>query len=224
MKILIIEDEISLLKSMNDFFFRDGFICDTASNYDDGKEKITLFDYDCIILDVNLPGGSGLKLVDYIRDLKKQDGIIIISARNSVDDKIKGLELGSDDYITKPFHISELSARVKSLIRRKVSNGINELYIHGLKLCLLSKKIEYQGEIITFTRHEFNLLCFLINNQGRVISRQAIAEHLIGEESLYLDSFDFVYSHIKNIKKKLKDTTDKDWIKAVYGLGYKMEL
>lgn len=224
MKLLIIEDEISLLKSIHDYFSKEDFICDTASNFEDGKEKISIYNYDCIILDINLPGGSGLKLIKHIRELNKQDGVIIISARNSIEDKVTGLELGGDDYLTKPFHLAELSARVKSLVRRKVQHDINQFFLSGFAIDLLSKEIKYNSQQLGLTKQEYNLLFFMINNKSRVVSRQAIAEHLTGEDSSNLDSFDFIYSHIKNLKRKLKEKANKDLIKTVYGLGYKLEI
>jgi DNA-binding response OmpR family regulator len=224
MKLLIIEDEIGLLKSISDFFKKEAFICDCAANFEEGKEKIDLFDYDCIILDVNLPGGSGLQLLNYLRQMNKQEGVVIVSARNSLDDKIEGLELGADDYLTKPFHLTELSARVKALIRRKYAQGNNVLTINGLKIHLPSKETDFHGQPVGLTRNEYDLLFFLLTNKGRVVSRQAIAEHLSGEEGDRLDSFDFVYSHVRNLKKKLKDKGCPECIKAVYGFGYKFEM
>ncbi|MES1221199.1 MAG: response regulator transcription factor, partial [Bacteroidota bacterium] len=180
------------------------------------------FQYDCIILDVNLPGGSGLKLLEYLRQHKKGDGVIIISARNSLDDKIAGLDLGADDYLTKPFHLSELYARVKALIRRKYTGGSNVMEAGKLKMDLLAKTVMYAGHLITLTKNEQELLLFLLTNKNRVVSRQAIAEHIYGEQTDNLASFDFVYSHIKNLKRKLKEKGCGDLLQTVYGLGYKL--
>lgn len=224
MKLLVIEDEKSLQKSIVDFFKKESFICEPASDFEQAKIKIDLFDYDCIILDINLPGASGLQLLKYLRQQNKQDGVVIISARNSVDDRIEGLESGADDYLTKPFHLSELSARVKALIRRKLSQGVDTLQLNGLTINLKFKAVDYHGEILVLTRHEYDLLLFLANNKDRVVSRQAIAEHLSGDDAGQLDSFDFVYSHVRNLKKKLKTAGCPDCIKGVYGFGYKFEL
>ena len=224
MKLLIIEDEISLLNSIVNFFKKESFLCESASNFDEGREKIGLFEYDCIILDINLPGGSGLQLLDYLRKSGKQDGVVIISARNSLDDKIEGLELGADDYLIKPFHLTELSARVKALIRRKYAQGGNLLNIGNLIIDLKAKEARFSGQLLILTRHEYDLLFFMASNKGRVVSRQAIAEHLTGDQVNQLDSFDFVYSHIRNLKKKLQEKGCSDCIKAVYGFGYKFDL
>lgn len=224
MKLLIIEDELSLLKSILDYFKEEEFLCETAVSFREGIEKIELYDYDCIILDITLPGGSGLKILEYLREDKKQEGVVIISAKNSLDDKIKGLDLGADDYLTKPFHLSELSARVKAIIRRKYAGGAKYIEYNSLKIDPAGKLAYYYESPIQLTRHEYALLLFLVTNKGRVISRQAIAEHLAGMETDMLDSLDFVYSHIKNLKRKLKDKGCGDCIRAVYGFGYKFEL
>ncbi len=224
MKLLIIEDELSLLKSITDYFSKEEFLCEAACCFEEGIKKIEGYDYDCIVLDISLPGGSGLTLLQYLREQKKEEGVVIISARNSLDDRIKGLNLGADDYLTKPFHLSELSARIKALIRRKYSNGANQLDYNGLKIDLAAKAVFYNEGYLQLTRHEYDLLIFMITNKKRVISRQAIAEHLAGEEVDDLDSLDFVYSHIKNLKKKLKEKGCEDCIKTVYGFGYKFEI
>lgn len=224
MKILIIEDEVSLLKSITDYFTQEDFLCEAAASFDEGINKAEDFDYDCIILDINLPGGSGLKLLEHLRQYKKSDGVIIISARDSLDDKIAGLDLGADDYLTKPFHLSELYSRVKALIRRKYAAGTSVMEAGGLKLDLLSKAVTYEGRVLSLTKNEFELLLFLLVNKNKVVSRQAIAEHIYGEQTDNLASFDFVYSHIKNLKRKLKEKGGDDLLQTVYGLGYKLSL
>lgn len=224
MKLLIIEDELSLLNSMTDFLQRESFICETAANYEEGLEKINLYDYDCIILDITLPGGSGLKLLQNLRNRNKQEGVVIISAKNSLDDKIAGLELGADDYLTKPFHLSELNARIKALIRRKYAEGTNQIKCADLVIDLSLKTVLYYNDQVHLTKNEFQLLAFMAANKQRVISKQAIAEHLLGEEADNFDSYHSVYAHIKNIKKKLKDAGCPDCIKTVYGFGYRLEI
>lgn len=223
MKLLVIEDEKSLLQSITSFFKKEAFICDSAVHFDEGLEMIGLFEYDCIILDINLPGGSGLLLLEYLRKNNKTDGVVIISARNSLDDKIEGLESGADDYLIKPFHLPELSARVKALIRRKYAGGNNLLTVGDLAIDLKAKAVTCSGQPVILTKHEYDLLFFMVTNKGRVVSRQAIAEHLTGDQFSQLDSFDFVYSHIRNLKKKLHEKGCDDCIKAVYGFGYKFE-
>jgi DNA-binding response OmpR family regulator len=224
MKLLVIEDEVSLLRSILEYFEQEDFLCESASSYKDGIEKIEGFQYDCIILDINLPGGSGLQLLQYLRKNKKDDGVIIISARNSLNDKIEGLNLGADDYLTKPFHLSELNARIKALIRRKYVQGSNILEAGNLKVDLLSRSVTCNNQPFILTKYEYDLLVFLLANKNRVVGKQAIGEHLYGEQADNLTSFDSVYSQIKNLKKKLKDKGYDDPIQTVYGLGYKLSL
>lgn len=222
MKILVIEDEASLRQSIVDYFAQADFICDQSDTFNEGIRKADDFEYDCIILDINLPGGSGLQLLEHLRKDKKTTGVIIISARSSVDDKISGLDLGADDYLVKPFHLSELFARVKALIRRKYASGSNQMEFGKLTLDLSLKVLTYDNKPIALTKNEFEVLLFLLTNKNRVVSRQAIAEHIYGDQTDNLSSFDFVYSHVKNLKRKLKEKGSGDILQAVYGLGYKI--
>jgi DNA-binding response OmpR family regulator len=223
-KLLIIEDERSLLKSIVQYFSQEKFLCETAVAYEDGIRKIEDFQYDCIILDINLPGGSGLQLLKYLRQNKNNDGVIIISARDSLDDRITGLDIGADDYLTKPFHLSELNARVRALIRRKKAEGANQIELGPLNIDLVARTVLYEKQPIPLSKNEFDLLLFLMTNKNRVVSRQAIAEHIHDGPSEQLPSTDFVYSHIKNLKRKLKEKGCNDIIHTVYGLGYKLSL
>ncbi|SRR5215204_2198665 len=224
MKLLVVEDESSLLQSISEYFTQEDFLCEGVLTYKEALNKIEAFDYDCIVLDINLPDGNGLKLLQYLRQYKKEDGVIIISARNSLDDKIAGLDLGADDYITKPFHLSELNARVKALIRRKYAQGANVLELGNLQLDLVSRNVTCGEQKIALTKNEYDLLAYLLNNKNRVVSKQAIAEHIYGDQSDNMPSFDFVYSQIKNLKKKLKEKGCDELVQTVYGLGYKLSL
>jgi len=224
MKILIVEDELSLLNSIQEYFKQEDFLCEGIATYKDAITKIEDFSYDCIILDLNLPDGNGLKLLKYLRDSKKVDGVIIISAKDSIDDKINGLELGADDYLTKPFHLSELNARVKALIRRKYAEGNNVLEFDDLRVDLFSRVVFCRSKKIMLTKNEFDLLVYFISNKNRVISRQALAEHIYGDETDNMPSFDFVYSQMKNLKRKLKESGCREMIETVYGLGYKLTI
>jgi DNA-binding response OmpR family regulator len=224
MKLLVIEDEESLLKSIIEYFTQGDFLCEAASSYREGIQKAEDFQYDCIILDINLPGGSGLQLLKYLREHKKDDGVIIISARDSLDDKIAGLNLGADDYLTKPFHLSELNARVKALLRRKYASGSSTMEVGSIKADLFLKTVAIAGQQMPLTKNEYDLFIYMLTNKNRVVSRQAIAEHIYGEQTDNLASFDFVYSHIKNLKKKLKERGYGDLLQTVYGLGYKLSL
>lgn len=221
MKILIIEDEKQLVKSMAQFLRQESYVCEIAYTASEANEKILLFDYDCILLDISLPDGNGLKILEKLRDSNKTDGVIMITAKGSFDDRIAGLNLGADDYLPKPFYLPELSARISAVIRRKRFDGNNKISFHEIEVDLLGKTVKVNGNEIELTRKEYDLLVFLIANKNRVVSKNAIAEHLSGDDAELMDKFDFIYSHIKNLKKKLMEAGGEDYIKTVYGLGYK---
>ncbi|MDT0651034.1 response regulator transcription factor [Autumnicola edwardsiae] len=225
MKLLIIEDEPEMLKSLEDFAIEEGFTCDTAGNYWEGTERINLYDYDCIILDINLPDGSGFDLLEALHKTNKTDGVIILSARDSLDDKIKGLGLGADDYLTKPFYFSELNARIKAIIRRKqfktnklvhYSNLIIEpdQYIVGVN------KLESE---LSLTKKEYAILTHLISNHKRVLTKVSLAEYIWGDYVDEAQSFDFLFSQIKNLKRKLKNAGAQVEISNIYGVGYQIK-
>lgn len=221
MKILIIEDEKELVKSMAQFLRQESYVCEVAYTESEGREKILLFDYDCILLDISLPDGNGLKILQLLKENSKTDGVILITAKNSMEDKIKGLNLGADDYLPKPFYLPELSARISAVIRRKRFDGNNKLTFNEIVVDLLGKTVSIQGAPVDLTRKEYDLLIFLMANKNRVVSKNAIAEHLSGDDAELLDKFDFIYSHIKNLKKKMIEAGSEDYIKTIYGLGYK---
>ena len=223
MKILLIEDEAQLSKIILQYLKNEKYSCDLAENYSIAKEKLELFDYDCILLDITLPDGNGLDLLKFLKEEKKSDGVIIISAKNSLDDKITGLQLGADDYLPKPFHLAELGARISSVIRRRQFKGNSSILINDLEIDTVSKIISFKGKSIDFTRKEFDILLYLTVNRNRIISKNSIAEHIAEDNIDYFDNFDFLYAHIKNIKKKLGLIGAKDCIKSVYGMGYKIE-
>ncbi|MBI2282691.1 MAG: response regulator transcription factor [Bacteroidetes bacterium] len=224
MHLLVVEDEQTLLQSILEYFAQEDFICEGVVNYASAVNKIEDSVYDCIVLDLNLPDGNGLRLLQYLRKLKKDDCVIIISARNSLKDKIAGLDLGADDYLTKPFHLSELNARIKALLRRR-SQHTSDILIAGIFFIdLAARTATCDGQKLSLTKGEFDLLVYLVNNKNRVVSRQAIAEHIYGDQSDNIPSFDFVYSQIKNLKRKLKEKGHDDLIQSVYGLGYKLSL
>jgi len=221
MKILIIEDEHKLSDSIVDYLKGEKYLCEQAFNFDEAMMKARLYDYDCVLLDLMLPGGSGL---DILRDIKQRNnpaGVIIISAKDSLDDKVKGLQIGADDYLAKPFHLAELSMRIYAVIRRKEFAASNMLKCGGICINLLEKSVIANGQPITLTRTEYELLLFFLANKNRVLSKSAIAEHLSGDFADMMDNFDFIYSHIKNLKAKLTEAGIKDCVKNVYGMGYK---
>ncbi len=223
MKVLVIEDELEISKSVCKYLQNEQFICETAFTFDEAVEKISLYEYACILLDIGLPDGSGLNLLAQLKKENKSDGVLIISAKNSLDDKVAGLKAGADDYLAKPFHLSELGARVTAIIRRKSFDGKNEIRVDNLALDLNNKSASADEKIIDLTRKEYDLLLYFISNKNRVISKNAIAEHLWGDNMDLADNYDFIYTHIKNLRKKLIQAGCKDYIRSVYGLGYKFE-
>lgn len=220
MKILIIEDEKALADSMVKYLQNEDYICEAVHGIQSAREKLALFDYDCILLDIMLPNGSGLDLLEEIKAAKKMDGVIIISAKNSLEDRIFSLKLGADDYLSKPFHLAELSARIQSIIRRRNFGGNNIIQHEDLMVDLNSKIIKVKDQEVELTKSERALLIFLLHNKGKVVTKSAIAEHLSGQSAMYFDNFDIIYTHIKNLKKKLGDAGE--YIKTIYGTGYKL--
>jgi DNA-binding response OmpR family regulator len=223
MKILIIEDELELAQNIADYLSGENYLCEHAATFDQAMDKIGGFSYDCILLDLMLPGGSGLEILEALKKQHKQEGVIIISAKNAIDDKVKGLQLGADDYLAKPFHLSELSARVYSIIRRKQFGNSNIVRQNELEIDLLGKTVKAANQAINLTKKEFDLLLFFVGNKNRVISKSALAEHLSGDLADMLDNHDFVYAHIKNLKKKLSEVHCDSHLKTMYGTGYKWE-
>lgn len=220
MKILIVEDERELSNNIVTYLSSDNYLCEQAFNFQDAIDKIVLYSYDCILLDLNLPGGDGLKILDEIKKRNIESGIIIISARDSLDDKITGLKIGADDYLAKPFSLPELSIRIYALMRRQQFSHNNLLKSNDVEIDLLSKGVAVGSTSVVLTKTEYDLLLFLIGNKNRVVSKNAIAEHLSGDMADMLDSHNFVYAHIKNLKSKLGDAGCLNCIKTVYGTGY----
>lgn len=222
MNLLIIEDEVDLLDSITKFLVSEAFTVEIAASFQEAEEKVELYSYDCVVVDINLPGGSGLDIIHKLKDKNKDAGIIIISAKNSLDDKLTGLNIGADDYLTKPFHLSELNARIKSIIRRRGLKGTNERKFNELTIEFETRRVYVKDKEVVLTRKEYDLLLYFIMNEDKVLSKEDIAEHLWGDNmSISADSFDFIYNHIKNLRKKLMDFGSKDYIKTVYGIGYK---
>ena len=224
MRILIVEDEKQLAESIVHYLEGESYSCETAFDFDRAMEKISLYNYDCILLDITLPNGNGITLLKELKKQNKSGGIIIISAKNSLDDKIAGLEIGADDYLPKPFHLAELGARIKALIRRNKFDGSSVIALGNLSLDVPGKVTTIGQNKLDLTKSEFELLLFLISNKNKVISKEAIGEHLSGDDADRFDNYDFVYSHIKNLKKKMTEAGGVDNIKTVYGLGYKFEV
>ncbi len=220
MKILVIEDELALCETMVAYLEEEGYRCEQAGTVELGSEKVNLYEYDCMLVDIGLPDGSGLSLIKELKKCHPETGIIIISAKNSLDDKISGLDLGADDYLTKPFYLPELNSRIKSLLRRRKFEGKQELVIDKITILPENRQVLINGESLQLTRKEFDLLMFFVSNRGRVLTKESIAEHLWGDFADSADSFDFVYSHIKNLRRKLLERAGTDYFQNVYGTGY----
>jgi len=224
MKILIIEDEKELAGNIAAYLSEENYLCEFAETFQQAIDKIGAYSYDCILLDLMLPGGDGLKILEELKQQNKQEGVIIISAKDSLTDKITGLQIGADDYLAKPFHLSELAARIYSVIRRKQFANSNVIRLKELQIDLLAKTVFVNQDQVLLTKKEFDLLLLFIGNKNRVLSKSALAEHLSGDIADMLDNHDFVYAHIKNMKKKLVDAGYQNYLKTVYGTGYKWEI
>lgn len=221
MKILIIEDEHKLSDSIVAYLTGEKYLCEQAFDFEDAMMKAKVYDYDCVLLDLMLPGGDGLDILRSIKERNNPTGVIIISAKGSLDDKLKGLQIGADDYLAKPFHLAELSMRIYAVIRRKEFGANNVLESGDIRVNLLEKSVAVNGHPVTLTKSEYDLLLFFISNKRRVLTKAAIAEHLSGEFADIMDNYDFIYTHIKNLKAKLSETGVSNCIQNVYGMGYK---
>lgn len=221
MKILIIEDEKQLLDSMLTFLQESGMTCEKAITLVEAIEKIEHTDYDCIVLDIGLPDGSGLKIIEEMQNKENQTAIVIVSAKNSLDDRLTGLNFGADDYVTKPFYMPELVARIRSVVRRRSAQEKNEIVFNELRVVPTEMLMYVNNKMISLTKKEHELLVYLISNQNKILTKESIAEYLWGDHADMADSLDFIYSHIKNLRKKITDNGGRDYLKSVYGVGYK---
>jgi len=221
MKLLFVEDEPILIDEMVTYFSSLGYVCEQAATFNQAQEKISAYHYDSVVLDISLPDGTGMKLISSIREHDTDTGILIVSAKDSLPDKLEGLNLGADDYLTKPFYLEELNARIHALYRRKTLKGISTICFDDFTIDSLSKTLFYKGTEISLTKKEYELLIYFTVNKNRVVSKPSIAEHLWGDHFDQADNFDTVYVHLANLRKKLNYHSHKDYIKTVYGMGYK---
>ena len=224
MKILLIEDEPELRKSIKHFLHQEGYIVESANDFIKAIEKIEVYDYDCILVDITLPKGNGLEIVKQLKQNFSKAGIIIISAKNSLDDKITGLDLGADDYLAKPFDLAELNSRIKALIRRRNFEGNKTIVVNEISILPEQRIVKVNNEEVILTAKEYALLLFFISNKNRVLSKNTIAEHLWGDDSDQMDSHDFIYVHLRNLRKKLIDKGCKDYVQTIYGIGYNFKI
>ena len=222
MKILIIEDEPSLRELMQRTLEKERYVVEVAESFRDAMQKISIYDYDCILLDIMLPDGTGLALLKFLKEQQKKDSVIIISAKDSIDDKVLGLELGADDYLAKPFHLAELSARIKSVIRRNQHFGAMAMEYGNVKIIPEQNQVFVDNIPLELSRKEYDILFFFISRPDYLIGKEALAEAVWGDHIDQTDNFDFIYAQIKNLRKKLKEANATAEIKAIYGFGYKM--
>lgn len=221
MKVLIIEDEEELAAVVGSYLSNAGYICEQVTHLAEAIDKVSVYEYDLLLLDIGLPDGNGLDLINTIKKVQAKTGIIIVSAKKSLDDKITGLDLGADDYMTKPFQLSELNSRIKAVLRRHHFEGSNRIQFNEISVDTESKSVSVNDHILPLTRKEYDLLLFFLVNKNRVLTKEAIAEHLWGDHIDSADNFDFIYTHINNLRKKIVTKGGTDYIKTVYGMGYK---
>lgn len=222
MKILVIEDEPSLRELIQRSLLKERYVVETADSYFEALDKIEMYEYDCVLLDIMLPDGNGLKLLQRLKAMRKKESVIIISARDSLDDKIEGLELGADDYLPKPFHLAELVARVKSVLRRKHRDGEHSIVLGNVEVLPDTFQVRVGGEPLELSRKEYDILHYFINRPNRMVNKNTLAESVWGDYIDQADNFDFIYAQIKNLRKKLKEAGATLEIKSVYGFGYKL--
>ena len=221
MKLLLVEDNQQLVEDIDGFLSEDGFITESAASLRDAEEKIELYKYDLVILDLGLPDGDGLELIPVIQKLHSETAILILTAKDGIDYKVKGLDWGADDYLTKPFHKAELNARIRSILRRRFAGGHNLVTYNELSIDLNAREVTVKNTLLKLTRKEYDLLLFFIYNKNRLLTKESIAEHLWGDHIDQADNFDFIYNHIKNLRRKISQAGGGDYIRSMYGMGYK---
>lgn len=224
MKILLIEDEPILRKAVKLFLHQEGYLVESANDYEEASDKVFNYDYDCVLVDITLPKGNGLDIIKHLKEKKSKSGIIITSAKNSTTDKIGGLDLGADDYLAKPFDLAELNSRIKAIIRRKTFEGNNTIAINEISIIPNQRIVLVNNEEVKLTGKEYDLLLFFISNKNRVLSKNAIAEHLWGDDSDQMDNHDFIYVHLRNLRKKLAEKNCTDYVQTIYGIGYNFKV
>lgn len=222
MKILVVEDENALRDMVCESLQKEMYRVESAPDFKTALSKIQEYDYDCVLLDVMLPDGNGLDILAELKRMRKPERVIVLSAKDSVEDKIKGLDLGADDYLAKPFHLAELHARIKSVLRRKNADGNTSIVLDNLVVFPDKRQVCVDSREISLNRKEFDLLYYFVSNPNRLINKTSLAESVWGDHIDQADSLDFIYSQVKNLRKKLKTAGATPEIKAVYGFGYKL--
>lgn len=221
MRILIIEDEFDLLIAMANYLGKENYICELAESFRKASAKLSTFEYDIILLDISLPDGNGLDLLKSIRKFQVKAGVIILSARDSLNDKINGLDLGADDYMTKPFQLPELNSRIKAVLRRRHFDGSSVITFNEISADTNARTIAVHGEEIILTPKEYDMMLFFLINRNRVLTKETIAEHLWPDHIEMAHTLDFIYTHLNNLRKKIRLAGGTDYITTIYGTGYK---
>lgn len=224
MKLLVIEDDPSLRDLIGRALSEEGYVVETASSFAEADAKIAGYSYDCILLDIMLPGGSGLRLLDHIRRQQKRENVIIISAKDSLDDKIYGLEHGADDYLAKPFHMAELKARIRSVLRRGRTGGNLSIELGNVSIQPDNGYVEVAGSQLQLLKKEFDILLYFMQRPNHLVDKSVLAEAVWGDHADQADNYHFVYAQVKNLRRKLQAAGADIEIKAVYGFGYKLVL
>ena len=223
MKLLLLEDNIHLAEDMLQFLNSVGFLVEHAATLQQALEKIHVYHYDMVIIDIGLPDGNGLEIIKKMKTKEIDAAILIVTAKNAIEDKVHGLDLGADDYITKPFHKTELNARIRSILRRKKFNSSNIITRKEIKIDIMAAQAYINDQPLPLTKKEYDLLLYFMYNRNKILTKENIAEHLWGDQIDQADSFDFIYNHIKNLRKKIVNAGGKDYIKSMYGMGYKFQ-
>ena len=223
MKLLLVEDEAALRDTLVDVLRQGGYVVEVAANFAQAHEKIKLYQYDCVLVDLTLPDGNGLDLIRILKADGSAAGVLVITARDGLDDRVQGLDLGADDYLVKPFHLSELNARLRAIIRRRQFQGQHHIVFRDLVVWPENAQVLVHNEPLTLTKKEYDLLLYLLASPNRVLTKEAIAEHLWGDEADASDSFDFIYTHFKNLRKKLQEKGAEHYIQTIYGVGYRLQ-
>lgn len=224
MKILIVEDEPELLNSIADYMGNNSCLCDTADTVSAAREKLATFEYDCVVLDLTLPLGDGLSILKELKINKVKAGVLIISAKNALDDKLRGLELGADDYLTKPFHLPELAARLHAIYRRRTFQGKDVIIVDKISINIQDMHVKAVNGSVDLTRKEYDLLMYFISNKNRIVTKESILDYLWGERVNLVDNYDLIYVHVKNLRRKLTDKGCPDYINVAYGVGYRFSI
>jgi DNA-binding response OmpR family regulator len=222
MKILVIEDHHELRETTAGFLRGERYVVETAATYSEASAKVADYDYDCILLDVMLPDGNGLRLLEELRAAGKRGNVIIVSARDATEDKVAGLDLGADDYLAKPFHLAELAARIKSVLRRKVQGGEQTITLGNVVIEPGRFLVTVDGRAVELSRKEYDILNHFAGRPGLLVEKTVLAEAVWGDHIDGADNFDFIYTHLKNLRRKLHDAGANIEIKAIYGFGYKL--